>query len=223
MRKVNLIMVLSLMAGLSLLQSCAVSSTVSAGSTYQNDTFSPRRMDQAGFAILPVTAGADLEGYRRPFGDKLNQTATGLFKNVIPWDSTMLLLNQADMVQDYQQLIKTYNETAILDQSITRKLTETLQVEYLLYVRLGQPEQSRDVGYNYLTGGISSTETQAVSAFAKIWQSDGDVAWEGSATAKAVSGDYTYIAENHQQQAEKVADALIRAIAGVAFTDTAKP
>ncbi len=180
-------------------------------------------MDQAGFAILPVTAGADLEGYRRPFGDKLNQTATGIFKNVIPWDSTMLLLNQAEMVQDYQQLIKTYNETAILDQSITRKLTETLQVEYLLYVRLGQPEQSRDVGYNYLTGGISSTETQAVSAFAKIWQSDGDVAWEGSATAKAVSGDYTYIAENHQQQAEKVADALIRAIAGVAFTDTANP
>lgn len=180
-------------------------------------------MDQKGFAILPVTAGADLEGYRRPFGDKLNQTATGIFKQVIPWDSTMQILNAAEMVQDYQQLIKTYNETAIVDQSVTKKLTEALGVEYLLYVRLGQPEQSKDVGYNYLTGGVSTTETKAVSAYAKIWQSDGDVAWEGSATAKAVSGSYTYIAENHQQQAEKVAEALIRAIAGVNFDKPPTP
>jgi hypothetical protein len=135
----------------------------------------------------------------------------------------MQILNAAEMVQDYQQLIKTYNETAIVDQSVTKKLTEALGVEYLLYVRLGQPEQSKDVGYNYLTGGVSTTETKAVSAYAKIWQSDGDVAWEGSATAKAVSGSYTYIAENHQQQAEKVAEALIRAIAGVNFDKPPTP
>ena len=203
-----------LLAGF-LLQSCAVSSKVSAGSSYQNETFSPSELDRTGFAILPVTAGDGQEGYRRPFGDKLNRTASNLFKNVIPWDSTMQILNQAESVQDYQKLIKMYNETAILDQSITKKLSETLGVEYLLYVRLGQPEQTRSSGYNYLSGGVSTTETQSVSAFAKIWQSNGDVAWEGSATARAVSGDYTYIAENYQQQAEKVADALIRAVAGM--------
>ncbi len=208
-----------LLAGF-LLQSCAVSSKVSAGSSYQNETFSPSELDRTGFAILPVTAGDGQEGYRRPFGDKLNRTASNLFKNVIPWDSTMQILNQAESVQDYQKLIKMYNETAILDQSITKKLSETLGVEYLLYVRLGQPEQTRSSGYNYLSGGVSTTETQSVSAFAKIWQSNGDVAWEGSATARAVSGDYTYIAENYQQQAEKVADALIRAVAGMPIPTT---
>lgn len=219
MRHFQLLQVGGLFLLLIFLQSCAVSSTVSAGATYQNESFSPRELDRAGFAILPVTAGADLEGYRRPFGDKLNWVATGIFKNVIPWDSTMQILNKAGMVQDYQQLIKTYNETAILDQSVTKKLTETLGVAYLLYVKLGAPEQSQDVGYNYLTGGVSTTQTRAVSAYAKIWQSDGDVAWEGSSTAKAVAGNYSYIAENYQQQAEKAAEALIRAIAGVFETN----
>ena len=195
--------------------SCAVTSKVSTAETYRADGFSPEQINERGLAILPITAGADLEGYRRPFGDALNQSIDGLFEGVIGWSETMETLNQAGLVGEYQTAIRAYNETAILDQLVMRNMTEALDVQYLLYVRLSPPEASSKARYNALAGTAYTEETQAVFAYAKIWDRSGDVVWEGSSEAKAVSGAYSYIDESIPEQCDKTAKGLARRLRGL--------
>jgi len=199
--------------------SCAVTSKVSTAETYRADDFSPERINERGMAILPITAGADLEGYRRPFGDELNTSVDGLFEGVVGWNKTMEILNQADLVSEYQAAIQAYNETAILDQSVMRKMTEALDVQYLLYVRLSPPESTSQARYNALAGTAYTEQTQAVFAYAKIWDRGGDVVWEGSSEAKAVSGAYSYIDESIAEQCNKTAKGLARRLRGLAVAE----
>jgi len=200
---------------MSMLYSCAVSSKVSTAETYRAADFSPAKMEEAGMAILPVTAGADLEGYRRPFGDELNRVAASTFEGVVPWDRTMNLLNEKGLVKEYQEAVQAYNETAILDKSITRQMADALGVRYLLYVRLAPPESSSDMRYDYVSGGAYQQQTKAVFAYAKVWDAQGDIVWEGSSEARAVSGAYSYINESIQEQCEKTANALVKRLAGL--------
>lgn len=118
----------------------------------------------------------------------------------------MEILNNAGLVSEYQAAIRAYNETAILDQSVMRKMTEALNVQYLLYVRLSPPENtSRTV---YSAGSAVNVETRAVFASAKIWDRGGDVVWEGNSEAKAVGGAYSYIDESIAERCEKTAKGL---------------
>lgn len=208
----NLIVLFSLCIYLS---SCVAPTQVTSSETYKSDSFSAREIADVGMAVLPVTAGADLEGFRRPFGDELNRVSSGLFKNVISWNETMSKLNEMNLVEDYQRLIQTYNETSILDKKITQKIADGLGVKYLLYVRLAPPDNSQSVGYNAISGDTYVSEKRTVAAYGKIWDKEGDVEWEGIVNAVAVSGAYTYVKDDNATQAQKAANALARRIAGL--------
>lgn len=201
------------------LSSCAVSSKVSTTETYKADYFSPAAINSEGLAILPITAGADLEGYRRPFGDVLNQSMDGLFENITGWNQTMQRLNTSGLVADYQSAIQAYNETAILDQSVMQKMTKALGVRYLLYVRLSPPESSSRTRYSALAGTTYNEQSQAVMAYAKIWDQNGDVVWEGSSKTTAVSGAYSYIEDSIADQCKKTAQGLAKRIRGIPSTN----
>lgn len=193
--------------------SCAVTSQVQENVTYVSSNFSSSMIESDGLSLLPIVAGSGVEGYRRPFGEAINVTADSALTNFMRWNDTLDRLNEAELVSDYNNAIRSYQETGIIDRSILQKMYDATEKNYFFFVQLLPPEANRDVSYDYLFGGVSTTETKSVTAFGLVWSaSDGDVVWEGSATAEVTTGDYSYTDETDMERAEKVARALITSL-----------
>jgi len=193
--------------------SCAVTSQVHENVTYVSSNFSNSMLESEGLSLLPIVAGSGVEGYRRPFGEAMNSSADSVLTNFMSWNDTLDRLNDAELVSDYNNAIRSYQETGIVDRSILQKMSESTEKNYFFFVQLLPPEAERDISYNYFSGGYSRTETKSVTAFGLVWSaSDGDVVWEGSATAEVTTGDYSYTQETDMERAEKVARALVSSL-----------
>ena len=192
------------------LSSCAVSSKVDRNVSYVASDFSVSDIHRDGLALLPVVAGSGVEGYRRPFGEAMNQTGDSLITHFMKWNETMANLNDNDLVSEYNRAIQAYQETGIFDRRVLHQMSEATGKNFFFYVRLAPPTAERDVSYNAFTGGVSRTETKSVSAYALLWSaSKGDVVWEGVATAEVKTDGYTYTDESDMDRAVMVARALI--------------
>lgn len=179
---------------------CAVSSKVSTNETYRDSTFDASSLETHGLAILPVLAGQGVEGYRRPFGEALDQTAVDRLSYVIQWDQTMDLFNDAAIVNEYNEAIVNYDRTAILDKSLLGYMSGATNTRYFLYVKLAPPSV-RSTG---------SYQTEKVYAFGQIWDAEsGDIVWEGSADASVTTGEMVFTNESTMDRALKTADALM--------------
>ena len=131
----------------------------------------------------------------------------------MPWNETLDSLNNQELVSDYNNAIRSYQDTGIIDRSILQKMYQATGKNYFLFVQLAPPTADRRASYNYFSGGVSVTETKSVSAFGIVWSArDGDVVWEGSATAEVTTGDYSYTQESDMDRAEKVARALMSSL-----------
>lgn len=195
---------------------CAVSSQATSNESYRASSFSEDALNQEGLAILPVVAGQGVEGYRRPFGQAVNETADSLLMNVTPWQGSMDDFNDAGIVSEYNDAIQAYQRTSILDRELVEKMREATGTRYFMYMRLAPPESERDVSYSAFSG-VTTSETNSVSAFGQIWDASvGDVVWEGVASASVTTGDYTYSEETTSQRAAKTADALMRRVLNAA-------
>ena len=189
--------------------SCAVTSEVQENVTYVSSNFSRSMLESDGLSLLPVVAGSGVEGYRRPFGEAMNVASDSALTNFMRWNDTLDKLNDSELVSDYNNAIQSYQQTGIIDRSFLRKMSEATEKNYFFFVQLLPPEADRDLSYNYFSG-YSRTETKSVTAFGLVWSaSDGDVVWEGSATAEVVIGEYSYTQESDMDRAEKVAKALV--------------
>lgn len=190
--------------------SCAVTSEVQENVTYVSSNFSRSMLESDGLSLLPVVAGSGVEGYRRPFGEAMNVASDSALTNFMRWNDTLDKLNDSELVSDYNNAIQSYQQTGIIDRSFLRKMSEATEKNYFFFVQLLPPEADRNLSYNYFSGGYSRTETKSVTAFGLVWSaSDGDVVWEGSATAEVVIGEYSYTQESDMDRAEKVAKALV--------------
>lgn len=188
---------------------CAVSSKVRTNETYRDISFTVPMLESEGLSILPVITEAGVEGYRRPFGEALNATADSLLEGVSFWQDTMDDLNEGGIVSQYNAAIESYSTTSILDRSLLSQMQEATGSRYFLYVRLAPPSSDRRVSYNSLTG-VSTTQSESVSAFGQIWDAElGDVVWEGASDATVTTGDYTYTKETTMDRALKAAEGLM--------------
>jgi len=181
--------------------------------SYVSSNFSTSMLESDGLALLPIVAGSGVEGYRRPFGEAMNNTADTELNNFLRWNDTLNRLNDEELVSEYNNAIRSYQDTGIIDRSVLQKMSEATDKNYFFFVQLLPPEAERDISYNYFSGGYSRTETKSVTAFGLVWSSsDGDVVWEGSATAEVTTGDYSYTEETDMERAEKVANALMASL-----------
>lgn len=147
-----------------------------------------------GIALLPVVAGQGQEGYRRPFGNAINENIKNELPNLkfLPWQKSMDLLNEYSLTEEYQAIISQYQTTAIIDKNLMRDLGDALDVRYLLFVSLEDFSKSKSTTYNVFFGW-STTKTAIVNGFVQLWDCmDGDVAWEGYGTAYSEGGELTY-------------------------------
>jgi hypothetical protein len=197
---------------------CAASVQTASRVTYVDESFGQQAIADGGLAILPVLAGAGVEGYRRPFGESINAMADSLFgaDDVMHWDVAMNAINAADLSGQYGAAIDTYRQTSILPSSTVLEIGKACKSRYLLVITLNPPTHESELKYGFFTG-YHTEETVGVDAYAQVWDAvDGDVVWEGVGAASAKSGEFTYVKETGiETYSRMTAQALIEAILGL--------
>lgn len=192
---------------------CTVTAETTSNTSYEADSFGPDELRQEGLAIMPIQSNQGVEGYRRPFGNSINETANSLLANteVIPWRESQQRINDAGLVADYRETIQSYEQTSILNQDAVQQIGEAVGKRYLLVVTLAPPGRESD----YIGQGVTM-ETQSVSAYGKVWDAaEGDIAWEGVATTEVTTGNYSRAEGTTQSRAQKTAEALMRRVMGM--------
>lgn len=189
---------LPISAAVLILSGCAAGIQTQASTSYASDDFSTASLAEGGLAILPVTAGDGLEGFRRPFGDALNTKldSAGSMRgiSVTRWQDAMRMVNDADLTSDYNDAVVSYGTTSIIDARLLNRLGEATGARYLLYVVLGGFDQDSELRVNALTGNLDSFDSEGTAAFAQVWDTDtGDVVWEGAGSSRAQGSELAYV------------------------------
>ncbi|MBN2731651.1 MAG: hypothetical protein JXR26_04390 [Balneolaceae bacterium] len=168
---------------------CSAGINTTSKVSYNKPSFTNESLQEGGLALLPITAGAGLEGYRRPFGNALNSYSDSLSGNMqyYGWQESMNELNEKGLADAYNEAISNYSQTSIIDKSTLQEMGNAIGARYFLYVQLGNFDKSSDTSYNMFTG-LQTTRKNQVSAYAQIWDAaTGDVVWEAVSNAEASS------------------------------------
>jgi len=141
-------------------------------------------------AILPVSTGDGLEGFRRLIADSLaaalRHARPALV--VLGADTVLSRLNVAGAAESYAQMMRDYSQTSILDQHTLAAIAQVAGARDLLYIRAAYGE-ARSVAGNFITG-YSSQRDQDLTLFVHIWDGRrGDVVWEASTHSKVSAGE----------------------------------
>lgn len=204
------------------LTGCAASKFGSAGTSYQADDFSTAWFIEDGLAILPVVAGQGVEGFRRPFGVSIDKAVTAsVAPDAMRWMQTMDHINDAGLVDEYTNAIRSYRESAILNKNVLKKVAQAAGVRYLLYTALDPPSNTVEKSRSLWNRDATATlETIEVSCFMQVWDTElGDVVWEGTGEAgvKANSDAFQSIKDKDRDlsiHTDRLANELIWALAG---------
>src|SRR5699024_6352265 len=124
---------------LAIFTACAASINTTSKVSYSKASFTDQSMEEDGVALLPITAGAGLEGYRRPFGNALNSYSDSLGGDItyFGWQESMNKLNDAGLADEYNEAISNYKETSIIDKNTLNKMGGAIGIRYLMYIQLG--------------------------------------------------------------------------------------
>lgn len=142
-------------------------------------------------AILPVSSGEGLEGFRRMISDSL-YTILGRERReltLVPAESTLARINRAGLTTQYAAAIRDYQQTSVLNRATIDTMSRQAGARYLLYTRAAYAED-RSVAGNFLTG-YSSRRDQDLQLHLNVWDGRrGDVVWEALATGKVSAGEF---------------------------------
>jgi len=141
-------------------------------------------------AILPVSSGEGLEGFRRMISDSLFLSLKRAHHEIVllPADTTLARLNVANLADKYAQTIRDYQQTSMLDKATLASMSSAIGARYLLYTRAAYNE-GRSVGGNFFSG-YHTQRNQDLSLFVHIWDGrQGDVVWEAVSGGKVEAGE----------------------------------
>ena len=203
-----------------LLSGCAASIMDRTNISYIKEGFKNEDVKLNGLAFLPVVAGQGVEGYRRPFGEAINESMSKnktKEMNFLKWQETLSCLNDSNLATNYNNAIVTYNETAIIDKNLLNNMGVATKTKYFLFVQLGDFENSSELKYSFLTRNTYNQKTVGLKAFAQIWDaSNGDVVWEGIADVSAQSSEFSHVKDSDPQTYSKIAaESLVKKILNI--------
>jgi hypothetical protein len=165
---------------------CAASIYTSANVTY----LAPSTPAVDSLAILPVSSGEGLEGFRRMISDSLFTILGRERKEIVllPADTTLTRINRAGLTAQYAAAIRDYQQTSVLTRATIDTMSRQIGARYLLYTRAAY-EEGRSVAGNFFTG-YSSRRDQNLQLHLHVWDGrKGDVVWEAVATGKVSAGE----------------------------------
>lgn len=135
-------------------------------------------------AILPVSAGEGLEGFRRLTADSLRvaleRHRSGM--EIVPASESLGRLSDAGLAETYSKMVQDYDRTGVLDRDRLQEISDAVGANYML-------RTSVDYGTSVSGGGIYETERQNLNIFARIWSAEhGDIVWEANSTVRVEAG-----------------------------------
>src|SRR5690349_1477920 len=141
-------------------------------------------------AILPVSSGEGLEGFRRLISDSLYAVLGRERREIVvlPADTTLNRINAAHLTDRYAQAIRDYLQTSVLDKATIDSMGRAVGVKYFLYTRAAYAT-AKSVSGNFLTG-YSTRSDQGLQLFVHVWDARrGDVVWEAVSDAEVSAGE----------------------------------
>ena len=100
---------------------------------------------------------------------------------VLPAQS-LSFLSQAGLSREYNEAIKDFQITGVLDQEILTKIHEVMGVQYLIYLSLNSFSQYPSTRLSTLGLRLIDSQTATLRLFVRIIRaSQGRIVWEGSA------------------------------------------
>lgn len=166
---------------------CAASIYTSSSVTYM----APALPAVDSLAILPVSSGEGLEGFRRMISDSLFTILGRERKEVVllPAESTLTRINRVGLTAQYAAAIRDYQQTSVLARATIDSMSRAIGARYLLYTRAAYAE-GRSVTGNFLTG-YSARRDQDLQLHIHVWDGRaGDVVWEAVASGKVSAGEF---------------------------------
>lgn len=142
-------------------------------------------------AILPVSSGDGLEGFRRMISDSLFAILGRERREIVllPDETTLARINRAGLTNQYATAIRDYQQTSVLTRTTIDSMSRAIGTRYLLYTRAAYAEGNALSG-NFLTG-YSSRRNQDLQLFLHVWDGrQGDVVWEALANGKVSAGEF---------------------------------
>ncbi len=109
---------------------------------------------------------------------------------VLPAQS-LSFLNQTGLAREYNEAIKDFQITGVLDQGILTKIHEIMGVQYLVYLSLNSFNQYPSTRLSILGLRLIDSQTATLRLFIRIIQaSQGRIVWEGSAEGIITREDF---------------------------------
>ena len=176
--------------------------------SYVQPPFSPESLRMDGLAILPVVAGAGQEAFRRPMADHITGLAREAMNggHLVSWKESMMIINGAELADEYQQAISIYSTTSILDQKFLDELASVISTRYLLFTSLQQ---------------LSVFSTfPTVGAYCQVWDLDTrDIVWEGTAKSDVIGSGYSAALVSYDELTLAASHGLIKNLFKLHTTD----
>lgn len=156
--------------------------------TYKSSELSIEEMNNFNIAILPVLEGEGFEGFRRLTGEELTKVfrVTLSSDKVLSPIQTLNSINDANLTEEYSDLIEDYNRSAILNKQTLKMLGEALGCRYLIYSKVGHSEDYVVISTGY---GYTRYDISEANIYTQVWDTQlGDIVWEGIGGGAAIEG-----------------------------------
>jgi hypothetical protein len=195
-----------------LLISCVAPLLNFSKSQYISKDFDSATFFEGGLALLPVTAGYEQEGLRRPVGERLAYCVKGYYPELrfLSSEESLSRLNDSNMAKAYSDMLNAYSNTAIIDKLVLNEMGKVLKVRYALQARLLKQDSTSSLQAGILTRGVYVATNNSVLIFGQVWDMiKGDVVWEGVGNASVQSSELTYINTHFDEIVDQACKGLI--------------
>lgn len=191
------------------ISSCAAPIENLTKTQYYNANFTKANLRDGGLALLPVTSGQSLKSYCRPLGEYLNigLQAAVPYGKVLKWQETMKLLNKNSKINVYEELIKDYYQTSVLDKDKVKEVYSAIGTRFVLLCSLTEYSESKEMKFKLMPGwGV--TKTSNVVADCLVFDLEtAEVMQEIIGVAQSETGGY-----NEDEKFEKYAALLAKGV-----------
>lgn len=203
-----------------IISGCAATLVQTTDTQFVASTFDSNLLDQHGMAMLPVT------GVERVSRAVIASTADSMVYFSLPSvefiDSKQIVkeISANGLSDAYTSFSRGVDEAGFVDPAILSTLYELTGIRY--YIRITTDRLAEGKNYairkNSWTGKnqLKSYDKKSIRVFGQVWDAEsGETVWEGTGSARASEGEYTYIAQTEAGFYAAATRTLLKGILGL--------
>jgi hypothetical protein len=159
---------------------------------WKSPTFDPRALQNQPVAVLNALTSMSLEGYRHQVSQSLFLTFTKEKNSVqvLSPQETIGRLNRAGLGKEVSSMTSDYFKSGILDRDTLRKVSQTLECQYVFQPSLAAFRQYMDDRLRFFGLRVFQTRVTILRLSLQIWDAHtGEIVWESSGEGTMAAED----------------------------------